>query len=355
MFSIMQWVDPKVLGSFMQFETTFIVRNKSTGQVSRYRNLKLLNKTMGSAMVRKRRTDPDVREEMPDVVEETTLIDFDPSGRALYTKIGKELLGLLYTMPKGNWNIFSHYGDSEDAETAQARGDVMARLMAMRMLCCHPDLLKSSAARYLETMNDPKPKGSKYCYELSQHGLLDAVKAGPKLAELHEDIQDLLSADPLNKLVVFSFYPMMLRYIASKVGSLTKSVFLTGDMKAKDRDASIAQFQGDKNTKLFLSSDAGGYGVDLPAGNYLFNYDLPWSTGKLQQRNARIVRLSSTFESVTVINKLMRHSVEERQYDMLVQKGAVASAWVDGKGLKGESGSFELTLDTLTKFLEETL
>lgn len=192
LFSIMQWVDPKVLGSFMMFEKTFIVRSKSTGQVLRYRNLKVLNKALSQSMVRKKRTDPDVVEEMPLVSEETYTVPFDDKGDKLYRTIGKELLNLLYTMPKGSFNIFSHYGMSDDKEAMQARGDVMARLTALRMLCDHPYLLVRSAQDYADTQNKDKQKGSKYCFELKQRGLLEGVKKTPKLDETVDLIKELL-------------------------------------------------------------------------------------------------------------------------------------------------------------------
>jgi SNF2 family DNA or RNA helicase len=94
--------------------------------------------------------------------------------------------------------------------------------------------------------------------------------------------------------------------------------------------------------------------VDLPNANYLISADLPWSAGKLDQRNARIIRLSSEFEAVTLIYMLMAGSIEERQFDMLAQKQAIASAIVDGKGYDRKTGRLDLDLKTLSAFLQES-
>ena len=59
LFSIMQFVDPTVLGRFDLFDSTFIVRNRFGG-VERYKNLPLLHKVLSEACVRKRQEDPDV-------------------------------------------------------------------------------------------------------------------------------------------------------------------------------------------------------------------------------------------------------------------------------------------------------
>jgi SNF2 family DNA or RNA helicase len=154
--------------------------------------------------------------------------------------------------------------------------------------------------------------------------------------------------------VLFSKHPAMLRRFEAAMAKYTRSTVLVGSMSPKQRDEAINTFRTEKNVRLFLSSDAGGYGVDLPEANYLINYDLPYSAGKLRQRNARIVRLSSEFSHVTVIDMLMTGSIEERIYDILVEKRAIAAAWIDGKGTTGKSGTLELTLSTLTDFLEQT-
>ena len=46
-----------------------------------------------------------------------------------------------------------------------------------------------------------------------------------------------------------------------------------------DRDKAITRFNEDSKTRILLSSDAGAYGVDLPSGSHVINYDLPWSAG----------------------------------------------------------------------------
>ena len=64
LYSIMQFIDPKVLGRFDLFDKTFIVRNHFGG-VEKYRNLTTLSKTLATASVRKRQQDPDVAPYLP--------------------------------------------------------------------------------------------------------------------------------------------------------------------------------------------------------------------------------------------------------------------------------------------------
>ena len=77
LYSIMQFVDPSLLGRFDLFDQTFIVRNRFGG-VERYRNLPILNKTLMEACVRKRQTDEDVAPYLPETIfAEPILVPFD--------------------------------------------------------------------------------------------------------------------------------------------------------------------------------------------------------------------------------------------------------------------------------------
>jgi len=352
-FSMMQWVDKAVLGDFETFDTTFIKRNPY-GRVKYYRNLPMLHELLSEAMVRKTRSDPDVAPYMPKVVEEVIEVEFDRAGASLYRYIAADLRAELAAAMNSfsTFDLWSHYNGEQSAAAAAAQGRIMSRLTCLRMLCDHPDLLKISAGLKAQGALTGMKGGSVYAAELAEAGRLEAVKASPKIQLVVEEVKFLLEANPKNKVVVFAFFKELLRILQRETEGITGSVLFNGDMNSKQKDAAKEKFQTDPNVRLFLSSDAGGYGVDLPNANYLISVDLPWSAGKLDQRNARIIRLSSEFESVTLLYFLMRGSIEEWQFDMLTEKRLIASAVVDGKGYDKKTGRLNLTLATLTEFLE---
>ena len=123
-------------------------------------------------------------------------------------------------------------------------------------------------------------------------------------------------------------------------------------MNSKEKEESKVLFQTSKDVRVLVSTDAGGYGVDLPQANLLINYDLPWSSGTAVQRNSRIRRASSTWKSVIIQDFLMEDSIEERQYQMLNQKTAVANAIIDGEGINTKGG-VDLTVGSLLNFIQE--
>jgi SNF2 family DNA or RNA helicase len=140
----------------------------------------------------------------------------------------------------------------------------------------------------------------------------------------------------------------MLESIQEAVGG----TLYTGYMNAKEKEASKTKFLTDPECRVFISSDAGGYGVDLPIANLLVNYDLPWSAGLAVQRNGRIKRASSRWPSITIQDMLIADSIEERQHDMLQQKNAVADAVIDGQGINAKGG-VDLTVGSLIGFLQK--
>jgi SNF2 family DNA or RNA helicase len=349
-FSIMEWVDHRVLGPADIFESHF-VRRDGHGRVTGYKNLRTLHRLLSSAMARKTRAE--VADQMPAVVEEQVLVDFDPKGRRLYRAIAADLLAMMdSTRVTGTFDPDAFYAGQGQKGTKEM-GEVMSRLTCLRMLCDHPNLLRESAAAYEAThVNMAGVKaGSRYADMLMQSKALDGVIFGPKLMAVYELVKEILEADPKNKVVVFSFFKGSLRLIQEATAGLTQSVMFHGDLSAKEREHSRQVFATNEDVRLFLSSDAGGYGLDLPMANYLISYDLPWSAGKWDQRCARIVRLSSEFPEVTLISVLMKGSIEERQYDVLTMKQRVGLAVVDGVGFDRKTGTLDLDLDSLSDFL----
>jgi SNF2 family DNA or RNA helicase len=346
LYHIMRWIDPDVLGRADVFDKLFVVRNQ-WGGVKHYKNLKHLRDLMQEAMHRKKRSDPDVKANMPTIVEEEYIVDMDAATQKVYDRIARELVDSIRgSSAYSSWNIMDHYSGTGEG---WMNADVMPRLMALRMLCDHPLLLGYSA----DLFDDPDSvAGSQYASKLRQTGHLDRIgKGSPKLAATVELINEILSASDRNKIVLFSFFKPMLTLIGEQLK--VKYEYFTGDFTTQEREAARDRFNDNPDCRVLLSSDAGGIGVDLPAANYLISYDLPWSAGKLKQREARIDRISTEWDEITLIKMVMKDSIEEWMLDQLMQKVGVAGAFIDGGYDK--SGNYLLTAQGLADFLEEHL
>ena len=349
LYSIMQFVDPKLLGRFDLFDQTFIVRNHFGG-VQRYRNLPIFHEKMKTISVRKVQTDSDVAPYLPDTIHlDPIKVSLDNKTSLLYNFIADELSQELYEAQQllgTSFSLTSHYGhDSRMGNQADMlRGSIMSKITALRMLCDHPELLADSVVKFQKQDGE----GSAYIYGLKERDLLNELTKHPKLDILKTYVLDHLETDPDAKVVIFTSYVGMLSRIQSIVGG----TLYTGNMNAKEKEASKTKFLTDPECRVFISSDAGGYGVDLPVANLLINYDLPWSAGLAVQRNGRIKRASSRWPSIVIQDLIVENSIEERQHEMLQQKNAVADAVLDGSGINSKGG-IDLTVGSLIGFLQK--
>ena len=353
LYSIMQFVDDKVLGRFDIFDSAFIVRN-SWGGVERYRNLPTLHTKMKEASVRKAQKDPDVAPYLPETIHKDPVkIVFDRKTSKLYGRITDDLVTDLddaQNLFGGSFNVMAHYGyeSRRGGPEDEMRGKIMAKIGCLKMLCSHPDLLRTSATKFLQ-MNG---EGSSYAQELVDTGALDGVNSSPKLDYLVQYVKDFLEQDEVNKVVIFATYVDMLDMIAEALGPDQCRLY-SGKLDAKTKEENKIAFNNDSSVRVLISSDAGGYGVDLPAGNLLINYDLPWSSGGATQRNGRIIRASSRFTTAIIQDILIDGSIEQRQWEALQQKSSVASAIIDGEGID-EAGGVPLTISSLKQFLSSS-
>lgn len=352
-YSIMQFVDSTVLGRFDLFDQTFIVRNHFGG-VQRYRNLETLHKVLSDHAVRKSQKDEDVKPYLPDAVyREPLLITLDSKAQKVYDYISTDLLELLIEAREtfgSSFNLAAHYGQmSADDPMNEMRGQVMSRITAMRMLCSSPQVIQTSAAEFASHSG----KGSAYIHSLGDK--LEDLNKSPKLDATISYLQDHLDIDTSYKAVVFSSYIKSVEEIVSRLNaSGYEAVAYTGRMNANEKESVKVHFQTSSECRVLVSSDAGGYGVDLPQSNLLVNYDQPWSAGLAVQRNGRINRASSTWATITIQDILVKGSIEQRQHDTLRQKSSIANAILDGEGINSKGG-VDLTVGSLIDFLSAKL
>ena len=376
LYSIMQFVDSGVLGRFDLFDQTFIVRNHFGG-VQRYRNLPIFHEKMKQVAVRKTQKDPDVSPYLPETIHlEPMLIPLDRPGKELYKKISGDLIHELLEAQElmgGSFSLDAHYGHGYQlgSPADKLRGSIMSKITSLRMLCDSPQLLVESSIKFhdgwqvvekrkhddgitevIKVNIEGSRGGSSYVAGLKDSGFLDAAKKSPKLKAVIEYVVEHLEANEDHKVVVFTCYLGMLPLIQAELAQKKiKSNLYSGMLNAKEKEESKTSFQTSKDIRVLVSSDAGGYGVDLPQANLLVNYDLPWSSGTAVQRNSRIRRASSTWSHVVIQDFLVLDSIEERQHQMLTQKNAVADAVMDGEGINVKGG-VDLTVGSLLNFLK---
>jgi len=150
-----------------------------------------------------------------------------------------------------------------------------------------------------------------------------------KLDEL-QNILDEILAMPDEKVVIFSQWERMTRLVAIILKERNIGFeYLHGGIPGKDRGELYANFTNDNNCKVFLSTDAGGVGLNLQSAAYMINLDIPWNPAVLEQRIGRIYRLGQK-KNVSIINLVSQNSIEHRMLDVLKFKTGVAAGILDG-------------------------
>jgi superfamily II DNA/RNA helicase len=114
---------------------------------------------------------------------------------------------------------------------------------------------------------------------------------------------------------------------ANKIGF----VHLNGSVPSKERKGLMTSFRDDPDCRVFLSTDAGGVGLNLQSGSVLINLDIPWNPAVLEQRIGRIHRMGQK-KPVRIINFISRNSIEERILGLLSFKKSLFAGVLDDDG-----------------------
>jgi SNF2 family DNA or RNA helicase len=150
----------------------------------------------------------------------------------------------------------------------------------------------------------------------------------PKLEEFREIIREL-ALEENRKVVVFSEYERMTHLAGEELGKLgIGCVSLHGGVPSRKRGDLIDKFRRDPECKVFLSTDAGGVGLNLQAASAVVNFEPPWNPARLEQRIGRVHRLGQS-RSVHVIHLLTTGSIEERVWETLQRKKSLFAGVFD--------------------------
>lgn len=142
-----------------------------------------------------------------------------------------------------------------------------------------------------------------------------------KIEKLTELIDEILNDDPQQKVIIFTEFVATQQYIRNLLLQRGYSVtILNGAMDMEARDAALREFK--KQTNVFISTDAGGEGLNMQFANIIINYDLPWNPMKIEQRCGRVDRIGQQ-RDVHIYNFIVGDTVENRVREVLETKLSV--------------------------------
>ena len=284
-YSIVQYLDPKLIGPLFRFNRDFYELDER-GRPVGYKNLDELARRLKSVMLRRRKDD--VEDQLPGRTVTNYFVAMTAEQRLRYEDYQAPVQRILHM--------------ARNRPLRKEEFERLQRLLGcMRMVCDTPYIL------------DPSNRDC------------------PKLEELEPILNDLL-ADEACKILVFSEWVRMLelvRELAVEIG--VEFAWHTGSVPQNQRRAEINRFKKDPACRLFLSSESGGVGLNLQVADTVINMDLPWNPAKLEQRIARAWRKHQK-RPVGVINLVCEDSIEHRMVYLLEQKQGLADGVLDGRG-----------------------
>ena len=172
---------------------------------------------------------------------------------------------------------------------------ILALLMRLRQICCHPGLFLQNYKGESSKLNQ--------CIEI----IVDAIKGG-------------------HKILLFSGYSSMFEYIENELNKHgIRFMKLVGQTKVDTRMDLVNKFNEDDDIKVFLISlKAGGTGLNLISADMVIHYDPWWNLSAENQATDRTYRIGQK-RNVQVYKLITKNSIEEKIYNLQEKKAKLAN------------------------------
>ncbi len=279
LWSIMDALNPGLLGSASAFRNRFVIPIEKLGDSQRAEQLR---RFMRPFVLRRLKGDPAVACDLPEKMEMRVFCNLTPEQAALYERTVRTTLEQI-----------------DSASGIRRRGLILATLTRLKQVCNHPAHL------------------------LGERGPLDG-RSG-KCERLVEMLEEVL--DEGDEALVFTQYRRMgelLKRLMEDRLSLAIP-FLHGGTTMKARQRMIDEFQDPQGkARIFLLSlKAGGFGLNLTRANHVFHFDRWWNPAVEQQGADRVHRIGQT-RRVQVHKFVCIGTIEERIDRLLEEKSNLA-------------------------------
>ncbi len=266
-FSIMGILDPNFFGPLWEFSYQHCLFDPHKhNKINGYYNLKSLNKKLDKILIRRQKRK--VLDQLPNIQQTNIPVELSPLQADYHASYAKGLAQIIRKKFMTPYDIQR----------------LMLLLTNMRMVC-----------------------DSTYLID-------DETNESPKLEELKYILLEKLDVQNTNrKIIIFSEWIKVHKLIGKMLRDNNIGfVELNGKIPVKSRGELIRKFEENDHYKIFLSTEAGGSGLNLQVADILINFELPWNPAKKNQRIGRIDRLGQKSNKLTIFNFITRNSIEQQ-------------------------------------------
>lgn len=265
LYSVMQFVDPQFLTPLWEFSYQHCYFDESKkDKITGYYDLQQLKERLSPILLRREKSK--VLKDLPQVTQINVPVNMHPCQRDYHTSFAKGVASII----------------KKKFITPYDMQKLMLLLANMRMVCDCTYLIDK------ETYESPK-------LDELEHILVEKF--------------DLKNSE--RKIIIFSEWTHMLNIIGKMLHKNGIGYAqLSGKVAVKHRGQLVKKFEIEPDCKVFLSTEAGGSGLNLQMADTVINFELPWNPAKKNQRIGRIDRLGQRSKQLTVLNFITRSSIE---------------------------------------------
>jgi superfamily II DNA or RNA helicase len=283
LYSVVEFVDGRRLGPAFRFLKEHRMEDEK-GKLLGYRGLDQIHRQLEPILLR--RTRQEVLPELPKRTDQIFRVRMTPEQAGPYWEQNDILARLMHKWQRQGW---------------------LSEIDLRRITCCIQNMRMLCNSTFLFDKE---------------------TNFSPKLGEFREVIREL-AVEEKRKVVVFSEYERMTFLVSQELTKLGIGwVSLHGNVPARKRGDLMVRFRKDPDCRVFLSTDAGGVGLNLQAASAVVNFEPPWNPARLEQRIGRVHRLGQT-HPVQVVHLLTEQSIEERVWETLKLKKALFTGLFD--------------------------
>jgi SNF2 family DNA or RNA helicase len=297
LWSIMDFLNPGLLGSSELFRARYAIPVERYGQTEPAQRLRAITRPY---LLRRLKTDPAIIDDLPEKIEIKQYCQLTVEQASLYQSVVDDMLEKI-----------------ENTEGIERRGNVLAAMAKLKQVCNHPAHL----------LHDRSPIGTR----------------SGKVIRLEEILEEILAEG--DRVLCFTqfteFAEMLMPHLAARFGQ--DVLYLHGGTPRTRRDEMVARFQSGDGPPIFLLSlKAGGTGLNLTAANHVVHLDRWWNPAVENQATDRAFRIGQK-RTVQVRKFICTGTLEEKIDDMIEEKKALADLVVsDGEGWLTELSTRDL-------------
>ncbi|MEZ4953136.1 MAG: DEAD/DEAH box helicase [Saprospiraceae bacterium] len=291
----MEFLNPGMLGSFNYFKKHFIRPiEKQDNDIQKDELRRLVEPYL------LRRTKEEVAPDLPPLTEAIVYVEMTEPQRKLYEKEKSAARNKLLNI--------------SDPGNPTNRVAILAALTRLRQIANHPLLISDVGFGISDGVESDIPNPTS---EMESGKFEDVLAYWDKIRRSG------------HKALIFSSfekYLQLYRHHFEQEGHAY--TWLTGDVPPAQRKKAVDQFNADKNVQaFFMTTKAGGVGLNLTAADYVFVLDPWWNPFAESQAIARAHRIGQT-KKVMAVKFIARDSIEEKILQMQERKSALAGEFV---------------------------